>query len=178
MLALKKILSRLTLKPALFSVALVMYLTAHQYWFRTRHRNIFSSIKFGSGFVGFTEYNYYLHGFLTSFTTYCSHLVVMLMMPWCITTTIKREGGGSNKEIEKKSLYSKRELLFTTLFVSMVLTILTWYVGTIQRNDLLFPERVGPMCLIYFCHTCFFLFYIGVYLLFSGSSPQPKPHLI
>ncbi len=152
----------MTKKPITFSLALVLYLTAHQYWFRTKHRNRFSSIKFGSVFVGFTEYNYFLHGSLTLVATYSSHIVTMLMMPWCI---------------EKKTLqYSKREVLYSSLWISMFLTVLTWYVGTIQRNDLLFPERVAPMLLLNFCHTGFFLFITGVFMLCGHPSP-PKIHL-
>lgn len=174
MLALKVILSRLRLKPITFSLAIVLYLTAHQYWFRTKHRNRFSSIKFGSVFVGFTEYNYFLHGFLTLVATYSSHIVTMLMMPWCIVDQIM----GSGKLVTSIALYSKREVLYFTLWIGLLLTFLTWYVGSIQRNDLLFPERVAPICLLNLVHAGFYFTVTGVFVLFGKSQlSKQKVHL-
>jgi hypothetical protein len=71
-LALRALVSRLPVKPSSFTVAMLFYLQGLQYWYRTNHRNRFSSIKLGSVFLGFTSYNYYLHGVLALLITYSS----------------------------------------------------------------------------------------------------------
>ena len=71
-LALRALVSRLPSKPSSFTVAMLFFLQGGQYWYRTNHRNRFSSIKLGSVFLGFTSYNYYFHGVLALLVTYSS----------------------------------------------------------------------------------------------------------
>lgn len=71
-LALRALVSRLPSKPSSFTVAMFFFLQGGQYWYRTNHRNRFSSIKLGSVFLGFTSYNYYFHGVLALLVTYSS----------------------------------------------------------------------------------------------------------
>ena len=71
-LALRGLVSRLPTKPSSFTVAMFFFLQGGQYWYRTNHRNRFSSIKLGSVFLGFTSYNYYFHGVLALLVTYSS----------------------------------------------------------------------------------------------------------
>ena len=71
-LALRALVSRLPTKPSSFTVAMFFFLQGGQYWYRTNHRNRFSSIKLGSVFLGFSSYNYYFHGILALLVTYSS----------------------------------------------------------------------------------------------------------
>jgi len=81
-LALRALIERLRTKPSSLAVAMFFFVSAGQYWYRTNHRNRFSSIKLGSVFLGFTSYNYYFHGMLSVLVTYSSQLISALMMPW------------------------------------------------------------------------------------------------
>lgn len=63
-------------------VSMLIYLTMIQYFYRTSHRERFSSLQFGKAFLGFTEYNYWLHGALVLMNTYAPHIIALMMLPW------------------------------------------------------------------------------------------------
>ena len=62
-------------------VSMLIYLTMIQYFYRTTHRERFSSLQFGKVFLGFTEYNYWLHGALVLMNTYAPHIIGFIMLP-------------------------------------------------------------------------------------------------
>jgi hypothetical protein len=78
-------LSRLQLKSVPL-LAMLMYLSGQCYFYRTSHRERFSSIQFGKAFLGFTEYRFYLHGALVLMNTYSAHIISCLMVPIVVTS--------------------------------------------------------------------------------------------
>jgi hypothetical protein len=58
------------------------------FFFRNGQKNDFASIKFGAGFLGFQNYNFFLHGFLTLTATYTSHLIPLTLLPLYLTTDL------------------------------------------------------------------------------------------
>ena len=79
-------LMRLKIKPSILALSMIFVLTMTQYFFRAGVRNKFASIRFGSVFMGFINYNYFLHGFLTLLTTYYSQVICFLLLPFYLSS--------------------------------------------------------------------------------------------
>jgi hypothetical protein len=77
---------RLKIKPSILALSMIFVLTMTQYFFRAGVRNKFASIRFGSVFMGFINYNYFLHGFLTLLTTYYSQVICFLLLPFYLSS--------------------------------------------------------------------------------------------
>lgn len=120
-------------------------------------RNKFASIRFGSVFMGFINYNYFLHGFLTLLTTYYSHIICFLLLPFYLTSTTtpaKKKLGyqRGTSGVLKLPIRFAGPLILKLLFMEALL--LSWFSSmeaSLERTSLLFPERIAPLCLFNLC---------------------------
>ena len=82
-------------------ISMLLYLTMIQYFYRTSHRERFSSLQFAKAFVGFTQFNYYLHGVLVIINTYTAQIIGMMMVP-VVVARIKEGRKVGEEEGEEK----------------------------------------------------------------------------
>jgi hypothetical protein len=78
-----------------------------QYFYRTSHRERFNSLQFGKTFIGFTEYNYYLHALLIILNTYSAHIIVLFLTPISFEPTEQAtddDTAGKNKKELKETI--------------------------------------------------------------------------
>lgn len=90
-IALREFLRGLTKKATPLVVALLYYFMIVQYFYRTSHRERFSSIQFGKAFLGFSTYNYWLSGALVVLNTYTAHLIAFLLLPYFLSFYHKKQ---------------------------------------------------------------------------------------
>ena len=128
-------------------------------------RSKFASIRFGSVFMGFINYNYFLHGFLTLLTTYYSQVICFLLLPFYLTSTtlpaLSKSGNQRDTSgVLKLPMRFAGPLIVKLLFMEGLL--LSWFSSleaSLERTSLLFPERIAPLCLFNLCLVvCFFIF--------------------
>ena len=122
---------------------LLVYLTMQLYFYRTSHRERFSSIQFAKAFLGFTDYNYYLHGFLVILNTYSSQIIGFLLLPLI-----------SNKS---NSTVEMTMRLFT---MNLTVLLLSSIMCQVTKRELMFPERTAPKYI-------FDVFQCGIFALFA-----------
>ena len=84
-LAVRKLLVNLSLKPSAFALGAYLTMTTLHYFYRTGNTNDLGTIKYGAAFLGFPQYNFYLHALLTLAATYTSHLIPFLLLPLYLT---------------------------------------------------------------------------------------------
>jgi len=145
-LATRAFLQRLRIKPSLLALSIIFVLTMTQYFFRAGVRNKFASIRFGSVFMGFINYNYFLHGFLTLLTTYYSQVICFLLLPLYLSSVEK------NYKVVSLPFRYAGPLLVKLLFLECL--IISWFSSleaSLERTSLLFPERIAPACLFNLC---------------------------
>ena len=156
-LATRAYLLRLRVKPSTLALSLIFVLTMIQYFYRAGVRSKFASIRFGSVFMGFINYNYFLHGFLTLLTTYYSHVICFLLLPFYLTSkTLPVSSKAGNKRdssgVLKLPLRFAGPIIVKLLFMEGLL--LSWFSSleaSLERTSLLFPERIAPLCLFNLC---------------------------
>lgn len=159
------------------------FMTASQYWFRTNHRFRFSAIKFGKVFLGFTDYNYYLHGFLTLLVTYGAHLLTSFMMPWFLlgitrSLTLK-EQIQSQQSTNVKPVYYGTKVVKLVFWIQLLLNLISFYEGVLQRTHFTFAERIAPVLLLTMCHTIFYFVMTLTFVIFwRDERKQPKTNQI
>lgn len=82
LLALKIFVQNLKFKPNILTYAVMLYYTIQLYFYRTSHRERINSIQFAKAFLGFPQYQYYLHGFLVTLNTFSPHFIGFLLLPY------------------------------------------------------------------------------------------------
>lgn len=101
---------------------LLVFLTMTQYFYRTSHRERFSSLQFSRAYLGFPIYHFYLHGFLVTLNTFAPHILGMALLPY---VTCRDEGG------------TVLALNFNQLLCSTIMSAVT-------KRELMFPQRTAP----------------------------------
>lgn len=160
-LATRAFLHKLRVKPSTLALATIFMLTMTQYFFRAGVRNKFASIRFGSVFMGFINYNYFLHGFLTLLTTYYSHIICFLLLPLYLTSAEppKRPGKESFGAVDLPFKYAAPLLVKVLFLESFIISWFSALEASFERTSLLFPERIAPACLFNMCQIiCYFIF--------------------
>ena len=122
-------------KTSSLSVSLMIYFTMIQYFYRTSHRERFSSIQFGKAFLGFSDYNYYLHGFLILVNTYSSHIIGFLMTPHILSEHSKKVE--DSKTVNTNSSVS--QVYFNILIINLNLLLCSTIMCVVTKRELMFP---------------------------------------
>jgi len=107
--------------------------------------------------MGFINYNYFLHGFLTLLTTYYSQVICFLLLPFYLTSTTlpASSKAGNQRDISgvlKLPMRFAGPIIVKLLFMEGLL--LSWFSSleaSLERTSLLFPERIAPLCLFNLC---------------------------
>ena len=114
--------------PSKGYISIVVYLLMQQGFYRTSHRERFSSIQFGKAFLAFPHYNFCLHAFLIILNTYSSQILGLIMLPHILgnTNNFKRQEGSLVKTLQI--------LVFTCSSIMCLVT----------KRELMFPQRTAP----------------------------------
>ena len=125
------------------TLALLHYFTILQYFYRTSHRERFNTVQFAKAFLGFTEYNYCLHGFLVLINTYSSLIIGFLILPYLLTDTteykkVKNEDE-SPKDKSKVARYDVARIVGYMILITVVLFLCSSIMSTVTKRELMFP---------------------------------------
>lgn len=165
-LAVRKLILNLTHKPSAFALAAYISMTTLHYFYRNGISHDLASIKYGAAFLGFPDYHFYLHGFLTILVTYTSHIIPFLLLPLYLTPDLKQILS-SNKSA---SLIS---LLVGMLFCQCIHTLWATMIGCSQRNTGRLHLIYAPACFFSWCHILMF-FIISLILMYNQEKEKKE----
>ncbi|CDW75957.1 gpi ethanolamine phosphate transferase 3-like [Stylonychia lemnae] len=179
--AFMRILNKVKVKPSIFTVSIFIYMTIQQYFYRTSHRERFNAIQFGKVYLGFTEYNFQLHGLFVLMNTYTSHIMGFLMIPAIIKNNMsgneshsddlsiksqeKREDLSKSKDKKYLSSSQNQRKIITYLSLLMLFfasfnLVFSGMMCAKSKRELIWPQRSAPRYI-------FDLFQTFVFLIFS-----------
>jgi hypothetical protein len=158
-LATRAFFRHLKVKPSTFMLSVIFVLTMWQYFFRAGVRNNFATIRFGSIFMGFINYNFYLHGFLILLATYYSHVIGFLLIPFYLASSKSTLTGRSHSTQELPSRYSGPLLIKFLLLDAILIVMFAAAEACIRRLSLPFAGTLAPTSLFQLCQfVCYAIF--------------------
>jgi hypothetical protein len=144
------LISKLERKPSVVTLSVYLAITMMQYFFRLGMRNKFATIKFGAAFLGFSDYNFFLHGFLTLLATYTAHILAIFTLPYYLKALNKSSKSITQTTNNKANIFQTLLIMF---LVQFILNLFTALVAIQERYSLRFPGQISTACLFNLCHT-------------------------
>jgi hypothetical protein len=165
-LAVRKLILNLTYKPSAFAIGAYISMTALHYFYRNGMSHELDLVNNGAGFLGFPDYHFYSHGFLTILSMYTSHIIPFLLLPLYLTPDIK--------QIESLNKSASLVLLLVAmLFTQCLHTIWATMIGCSQRNTGLLHLIYAPACFFSWCHIPVF-FILSLILMYSEEKEKKE----
>ena len=156
-------------------VSMLVYLTMIQYFYRTTHRERFSSLQFGKAFLGFTEYNYWLHGGLVLMNTYAPHIICFMMLPW-VEESLRDPKRDKVEEEEESQVHesniSCKKISLQLVFFAFTLNACSCIMVMVTKRELMFPQRTAPKYVYDVAQTTLFLVMTVITTCKTPSKPE------
>ena len=158
------LINNLRSKPSLLVLSTYIGATCLHYFYRSGYKNDLSTVKFGAAFLGFTNYNFFLHGFLTLSAFYTQHLIPLMLIPLYITSDISQSYSKMKHNLLPRFLLS---IVLTQSFFNIWVSVISF----IQRNSSIFIIYHAPTSLFNWVQTPLF-FLLAMIILAVSQKPK------